>query len=270
MQSRKIVSMPINRWTEEQTKRALYLYFQLPFGQLHSGNPEIIALARAVGRTPSSIAMKLANFASLDPKIVESGRKGLDGASALDRRIWAEFNSDWTRLIMEAEELGGVSATVENTLKDRSANFVHEQPFVGPTTVTVMIEQRVGQDFFRRAVLANYDNQCCITGIADPRLLNASHIMPWKIDVKNRHNPRNGLCLSATFDRAFDRGLMSVDQEGRANFSPSLLESSSAATRSYFQPYHGKTLLAPKRFDPDPSFLAWHHTRYLEGTERRV
>src|SRR5690242_10241218 len=89
------------RWTEDQTKRALYLYFQLTFGQLHQKNPEIIALAMALGRTPSSVAMKLANFASLDPQIVASGRKGLDGASALDRKVWDEFHSDWTKLVTE-------------------------------------------------------------------------------------------------------------------------------------------------------------------------
>ena len=73
------------RWSEEETVLALYLYFQLPFGKLHSGNPEIQELAAALGRTNSSVAMKLCNFASLDPKITDSGRKGLDGASKLDR-----------------------------------------------------------------------------------------------------------------------------------------------------------------------------------------
>jgi putative restriction endonuclease len=104
-----------------------------------------------------------------------------------------------------------------------------------------------------------------LTGIADARLLNASHIMPWSKDEKNRHNPRNGLCLSATFDRAFDRGLMGVDQNGRALFSAKLLKSDSAETREYFRPYHGRTLIEAKRFDPDVSFLKWHHDHCFEG-----
>lgn len=98
------------RWTADETKRALYLYFQLPFGKLHSGNPEIIRLAGETGRTPSSIAMKLANFASLDPEITETGRRGLVGASALDREIWSEFHSDWTRLILDASRPDDVEA----------------------------------------------------------------------------------------------------------------------------------------------------------------
>lgn len=250
--------MAVNRWSEVETKRALYLYFQLPFGQLHSANPEIIELANAIGRTPSSVAMKLANFASLDPKITETGRKGLAGASNLDRRIWAEFNHDWTRLILDAEALASTSVGTSNAVKEMAETFVHE-PFVGPTSVTATVEQRIGQRFFRRAVLANYDSKCCLTGISEPRLLNASHIMPWSVDRDNRHNPRNGLCLSATFDRAFDRGLMGIDEAGRARFSPALLASKDAETRSHFQPFEGQILREAARFEPDPTFLRWHH-----------
>lgn len=81
------------RWTEDETKRALDLYGRVAFGQMDSGNPDIVALAKAMGRTPSSVAMKLANFASLDPKITRTGRKGLTGATALDRRVWAKAKS---------------------------------------------------------------------------------------------------------------------------------------------------------------------------------
>ena len=93
------------RWSEEETVLALYLYFQLPFGKLHSGNPEIQELAAALGRTSSSVAMKLCNFASLDPKITDSGRKGLDGASKLDRATYSEFGHDWTGLVSRAEDM---------------------------------------------------------------------------------------------------------------------------------------------------------------------
>ena len=91
------------RWSEEETVLALYLYFQLPFGKLHSGNREIQQLAAALGRSNSSVAMKLCNFASLDPNITESGRKGLDGASKLDRALYAQFGKDWSELVLRAE-----------------------------------------------------------------------------------------------------------------------------------------------------------------------
>lgn len=253
------MNAPARRWSEEETKLALYLYFQLPFGQLHSGNPEIQKLANLIDRSNSSVAMKLCNFASLDPKITSTGRKGLQGASAQDRKIWAEFTSDWTSHIEEAERnwQSNDAAVDHSRLKDNVFPFKYE-PYSGPSSTEATVERRIGQGFFRRAVLANFENRCCITGLAEPGLLNASHIIPWGIDLKNRHNPANGLCLSATFDRAFDRGLIAVDQSNKVLVSTKLLSHDSNDTRAYFSGYHGRTIFPASRFDPDPCFLNWH------------
>ena len=59
--------MATNRWTKEQLKLAFHLYCQLPFGKLDMRTPEVIKLASLIGRTPGAVAMKLSNFASLDP-----------------------------------------------------------------------------------------------------------------------------------------------------------------------------------------------------------
>ena len=257
------------RWHEEETVLALYLYFQLPFGKLHSGNPEIQTLAAAIDRSSSSVAMKLCNFASLDPKITESGRKGLDGASKLDRATYAEFGQDWSGLVARAEELWSSqvdrqmaaaqsTSTVSQSLHDKRSEFKFE-PWQGESTTQAVVNQRVGQDFFRRAVLANYEEACCITGIADPRLLTASHIKPWGKDSQNRHNPANGLLLSATLDRAFDRGLITVDRARRIHVSRQLRDSRSPETRDYFQQFERATLRPAARFDPEPAFLDWHN-----------
>lgn len=226
---------------------ALYLYFQLPFGKLHSGNPEIQELAAALGRTNSSVAMKLCNFASLDPKITDSGRKGLDGASKLDRAAYAEFGQDWTGLVSQAENLWTAKVgqfelpPAPSRLNEKRSEFRFE-PYQGESTTHALVNQRVGQDFFRRAVLANYEETCCITGIADPRLLTASHIKPWGKDSDNRHNPANGLLLSATLDRAFDRGLITVDRQRRIRVSRQLSESQSRETRDYFRQFENARL----------------------------
>lgn len=251
-------------WTEDQTKRALYLYFQLPFGQLHKGNSQIIALADALGRTPSSVAMKLANFASLDPNIVGTGRKGLTGASQLDRRVWDAFNGDWTPLILEV----GMQHEAEPLPNDSRVRTPEQLDYRAsadaPTTVRAEIERRVGQDFFRRAVLANFENVCCVTGIADTRLLVASHISPWGLDIKNRHNPRNGLCLSGTFDKAFDKHLMTVTPDLTVRFSRQLLKHHSTVTRAYFAPYEGIRLKQPTHIMPDTSLLSEHNAHFID------
>jgi hypothetical protein len=251
------------RWSEAETKRALYLYFQMPFGQIHSGNPEIIDLSQRIGRTPSSVAMKLANFASLDPAITRTGRTGLMGASALDRAVWAEFDRDWTGSILDASALLEESEQPRpSTLHEARTSFSYEPP-AGASTTRVEIEQRVGQSFFRRAVMANFGNACCVTGIADPRLLNASHIASWKSDIANRHNPRNGLCLSATLDRAFDRYLMTVTSDLKVRISSQLLDSKSAATREYFTPYEGRLLREATHLAPDATLLSQHNAQFL-------
>jgi putative restriction endonuclease len=248
------------RWTEEQTLLGLYLYFQLPFGKLHSKNPEIVQLAQAIGRTSGAVAMKLCNFASLDPKIIGSGRKGLAKTSHLDRDLYAKFGEDWSGLVGYAEGQWRDVVAVEHApapkLKDNQAEF---KAYVGASTRQAMTAQRVGQSFFRRAVIANYNEACCITGIADPRLLVASHIKPWGMDSQNRHNPANGFLLSATFDKAFDRGLLTIDPDGQIMISKQLSAHRNPETRDFFSKYDGKPTRRPSRFDPDPALLEWHN-----------
>jgi putative restriction endonuclease len=74
-------------WTRNDRLIAFALYCRTPFGKMHSRNLEIIKLAGLLGRTPSSLAMKLVNFASLDPAITSTGRSGLEGESKGDRLI---------------------------------------------------------------------------------------------------------------------------------------------------------------------------------------
>jgi hypothetical protein len=189
--------MSNNRWTRDQLKLAFYLYCQLPFGKLHSRNPEIVALAQLIGRTPSAVAMKLVNFASIDPAITSTGRVGLGNASSLDREIWSEFHADWEGLAVQCNRLR-IAIEDEKGIR-RSTDFdldetVDREDFTGETR-QVITEQRIKQHFFRRAVLSSYRGRCCMSGLSEPRLLLASHIVPWSKDKANRLNPSNGLCL---------------------------------------------------------------------------
>lgn len=79
------------RWTEGESRQVLELYQRLPFGKFHQTNPDVIALAAAIQRTPAAIAMKLSNFAILDSKVTNTGRKGLSETTELDRKVWSEF-----------------------------------------------------------------------------------------------------------------------------------------------------------------------------------
>ncbi|MCL4694266.1 MAG: HNH endonuclease, partial [Candidatus Hydrogenedentes bacterium] len=204
--------MPIHAaWTRNQLLVAFHLYCQLPFGRMHSRNPLIVQCAERIGRTPSALAMKLTNIASLDPAITSSGRKGLVGASATDRAMWEEIHLDWSRFCDESRDamktfdLGHVFS-FQAPREDESSACVN---YEGKETQSIS-KTRVGQAFFRRSVLSSYEYRCCITGLAVPELLVASHILPWRVDAANRLNPRNGLCLNAIHDRAFDQGIITV------------------------------------------------------------
>lgn len=61
------------RWSRDELIVAMNLYCKLPFGQLDHKIPIIIEVSQKLGRTPSSLAMKLVNFASLDPTLQARG-----------------------------------------------------------------------------------------------------------------------------------------------------------------------------------------------------
>ncbi|MBX3442553.1 MAG: HNH endonuclease [Planctomyces sp.] len=252
--------MPRTDWTREQLVPTLRLYLTLPFGKLHLRNPEIIALAKAIGRTPSAVAMKACNFASLDPQHLARGRKGLSAASRADRALWDAFSADSEGFANEAE------AEQERLELPRAAG--DESTLVipdGPTESQRLVRARRVQSFFRRAVLTSYESRCAISGIAEPGLLVASHIIPWTESVERRADPTNGLCLNALFDRAFDRGLLTVDEKLRVRASKRLRDAvKSAALACSLLDADGRELALPYRFQPDPTALEWHRREVFQ------
>lgn len=264
----KSIAFPLNSngaftgkgWSHEQLKLAFVFYCQTPFGKLHSRNPGIIELAKLIGRTPGALAMKLSNFASFDPSITATGRRGLSGASARDREIWDEFHADWERLIVECEQLRQ-GLLFEQGLKPERLQAAEDEfaldDYTGETR-QVIVQQRIKQEFFRRAVLASYRGRCCISGVSDPRLLVASHIVPWRDDKANRLNPSNGLCLSAIHDKAFDHHLFSLTDDYRVVLSKGLELTNDALLRKVFWEVQDHKITLPERFLPDPVFVQRH------------
>ena len=121
------------------------------------------------------------------------------------------------------------------------------------------VKVRVNQDIFRKMVLANYGGKCCVTGLSVPDVLRASHISPWAEDEKNRLNPENGLCLSATYDAAFDRHLISFDEHYRLIVSKAIKDHyTDAAAKSYFLDREGQAMFLPTKFLPAQSLLEKH------------
>ena len=262
-------------WTREHTLIALNLYYKLPFGQFDQRNPLIVDVATRMGRTPSSLAMKLSNLASLDPVQKARGIRGLSGASKSDREMWAEFQADSASLGSESEQLLHDLYTRDD---DKEVDFLErdrvrtvtstaDSVFTGSTDRIATIRVRRGQQFFRQSILNAYDIKCCITGIAVPRLLVASHIRPWSAFPDDRLNTRNGLCLSSLHDAAFDSGLITIDAELRVVLSRSLkAHFPNAVLEQNFFAFEGRAIELPRKLaEPDPGFLAYHRASIFQS-----
>jgi putative restriction endonuclease len=92
-----------------------------------------------------------------------------------------------------------------------------------------------------------------------PDLLIASYIIPWAGDTANRVNPRNGLCLNALHDRAFDQGFITVSGNLKVELSPVLKTAPiQGPTKRFLLDYEGAGIRLPDRFLPEPSLLDWH------------
>ena len=245
-----------SRWTRDQLLVAFALYCRLPFGRLHHRNPEIINAAEAIGRTPGALAMKLGNIASLDPEITSTGRRGLISASLADREMWDEMHSNWEAFAIDSEQaLQAVQA--EDDDSDELTEVEVDDAPVGEDRI-VTSTTRIGQRFFRNAVLAAYNERCCITGLSIPSLLVASHIIPWSHDTANRVNPKNGLLLSALHDKAFDSGLITVDDDMTVRVSYQYTKSPDSYFTESIRHYHGRAIDQPEKFAPNPEFLVYH------------
>ena len=242
-------------WTEDEMIVVLGLYFQLPFGRLHQATPEVRELANLIGRTPSSVALRLVNYAACDPYIINSGRKGMASGRARCIPFWNRFADDKEALFLEAELIRAKlqGKPIEDSLR------LTDEDFVGKERETV-IKQRVNQSVFREMILQNYENKCAITGIDIPQLLVASHIIPWAENESTRLNPENGICLSPLYDKLFDSGLIGIREDFTIELSKELVERSN---REYFDDHFGriqdKPITMPIEHSPRLDFIEYHY-----------
>lgn len=246
-------------WTRNELIVAFNLYCKIPFSKINYRNPLIIQLAQAIDRTPSAVAWKLANFASLDPSLTKRGVKGATNIGKLDKLIFEEFTENWDSLAYESEIL------LSQFLGDDLAVSTEDSlAFQQGLDIESNVKVRVNQSFFRSIVLSSYDFKCCLTGIDIPELLVASHIIPWAKDKKNRLNPQNGLCLNNLHDKAFDKGLITFDTSFKVVLSSQLKSNNNSGIKHHFHNLEGKSLTLPKRFTPDESFLEYHNKNVFQ------
>ena len=250
--------MERRNWTREETVLAFDLYCRIPFGKIHNTNQNVIELANLIGRTPAAVAMKMCNLGNYDPELRKRGVIGLANGSKLEKVVWKEFQNDWESLVLESK---AILANIKHENISNIANIQIETIPRGEERDRV-IRERVGQYFFRTAVLSAYENRCCITGISINQLLIASHIKPWKCsDIKTeRTNPGNGLCLNALHDKAFDQGIITIDNEYKIVVSEQLKSNKiDELTKTWITSFEGKKIILPHRFLPEKQFIEYHN-----------
>ncbi|MDT8404767.1 HNH endonuclease [Sulfuriflexus sp.] len=239
-------------WGRDEQLLALRLYCLLPFGQLHQKNKEVIAVATAIGRTPSVVAMKACDFASLDSAITQNG---LGNSSRADRVLWESFMNDSEAVIGDAEELFQKLVVTKVVDADELLPIIPQ----GPTESVREVRVRRVQQFFRNCVLIGYKNQCAISGLDIPGLLIASHIIPWSENESRRADPANGVVLNSLYDAAFDKGFMTFDDDFRVVLSRRIIESvKTKELASILFDIKGKPMTMPSRFLPDISAIRYH------------
>lgn len=242
------------KWSEEETTLAYYLYCQIPFSKIGDHHPDIIKLASLLGRTPASVALKLSNLAHFDPELQKRAIRGMSNASKTDALIFNRYKDSWEELVQTATDIYAQFGVEQSQETDQ------EVVFPAGTTVAQTVQGRRNQHFFRSAVLSSYQDRCCITGIALPSLLVASHIKPWAVSDPRteRTNPRNGLCLNCLHDKAFDKGYITVLPDLSIRVSSAILNDHSDGS-IWLASCNGKQIEKPEKFEPSIELLQYHN-----------
>ena len=251
-------------WSFEETLVAFELYSRTPYAKISKFNEDIIELAGLLGRTPSSVSMKLANISRNDPEELARGVVGLRNGAKLELVVWDRFNEN-------AEETMYMAHMLLESLKRGYgldvASYLEQVAPMGQKEQAAD-KRRVGQVFFRNAVLSAYDNRCCISGMVVPELLVARHIKPWKVSSsQERLDPHNGLCLNGLYDMAFVKGYITVNNDFEVVVASGLKNDLALDdyTKKEIVQCEGIKLFSPKKFRPGNVYLEYHRDMVFLG-----
>ena len=152
-----------------------------------------------------------------------------------------------------------VSASLEKEL-EIAANQIEREYLNKPgEDVDVIVKRRIGQGPFRTLLQKTYGTSCWLSGLADTRLLIASHIVPWSKSLPSQKtDPENGLLLSVSWDALFDKGYISFDEFGNLLCSDLLNEATTKCLGISKQSALSKNLMT----EPRKQNLAWHRKQH--------
>jgi putative restriction endonuclease len=164
-----------------------------------------------------------------------------------------------------------ISGWDAKTLKARVAFGVPDQHALAPPENAVerryalrAVKQRLHQASFREAVITAYNGRCALSGLPEPLLLDAAHIVSDKDELLGQPVVPNGIPLSKIHHAAFDAHLIGIDADYRLHVSDRLLVQRDGPMLEALKRLNGEMIHLPKRDKdrPDRDRLALRFERF--------
>jgi hypothetical protein len=186
--------------------------------------------------------------------------RGFSEARQPDDSFHAEGEAALGTLLRRAAEL---AMSLPNHAARLFADEVGKLDAIGleGTEAIRLVKQRLGQNFYRQALLEYWGGACALTGLAIPSLLRASHSKPWA-DCESddeRLNVFNGFLLAAHFDALFDAGFITFTEGGHLLRASKLTEKEAALLG--IEAALRLRWISPRHLP----FLAWHRANVFAG-----
>lgn len=249
----------MEKWTREETIIAFNLYCKIPFKSSSKTHPDVIRYAEMLGRSPSAVNMKIGNLGRLDPSLQQQGITGLTHGAKIEADVWCEFRDNPENFAYESELL--IAEYSHKKIEETTQIDLQHLP--QGKEREVVVKQRVNQSFFRSSVLSSYNFACCISGVGNPQLLDACHIVDWADDEANRTNPCNGLSMTPLFHRAYDKLFIAITPDYKIVISEEMIERTEKDDfKAYLNGLNGKEITLPSKFMPSRELLDIHYNKY--------
>ena len=160
------------------------------------------------------------NFEATVRKTIYWYAEGHSQKHQSDKKYFLKVDSGVYRLLDVSDSFSSKKINEENSEGQR----IYKNKKLTENERLVLIKARIGQGWFRDKLYKKWDG-CSVTGYRQREFLIASHIKPWRDSFENPKEQvdiENGFLLIANLDKAFDRGFITFDNNGKIEISPKL------------------------------------------------
>ena len=206
-------------------------------------------------------------YAQIDPNLAELMKEELT-RNVLRRTLLAKYFPNQTSYQESSSDqhLGDLKREMlEESPAEYRAKLKDLKKRLDPETYQIEVYSR--DTLFRREIVRLYDDTCCISGIRVSApysfsMVDACHIVPFTKTFNN--HPTNGIALCPNLHRAFDKGVISVDDDYRVIISQTFVENEKSAYS--LKALEGRQISLPKdeQYLPNLEAFAWHRVNMFK------